>query len=159
STSCRKLGSSCSLSPMFTPARASRYSARATGFLSVWYASLSARDRDSAATRSAAGAFANRSGCSSLVRSKNARSITAGSRSNCAGRPSSPNASLELDALSTTTRTLGVRIVELEAVTHHAAHVVEGHAAEIHEALRVDDDRDTVVGDRKSTRLNSSHVK
>src|SRR5262249_12033073 len=85
--------------------------------------------------------------------SKNARSITAGSRSNCAGRPSNPKASLELDALSTAARALRVRVVELEPVTHHAAHEVEGHAAEGYEALRIDADRDTVVGELLVRRL------
>ena len=42
--SIRNVGSSCSLSPIVTPARASRYSARGDRLLSVWYASLSARD-------------------------------------------------------------------------------------------------------------------
>ncbi len=81
------------------------------------------------------------SGCSSFDSLEERRSITDGSRSNRAGRPSSPNASSELDALSTAARALGVRVVELEAVAHHPAHEVERHAAEEHEALRIDDDR------------------
>src|SRR4051812_4138555 len=141
-------GSSRSLSPIVTPARSSRYSARPTGFFSVWYASFNARDRDSAATRSAAGALANRSGCHAFERSKKARSIAAASRSNCAGRPSSSKApgelALELDGLSTAALALGVRVVELEPVPHEVAHEVELHPAEVHEALRIDDDRRAV---------------
>src|SRR5450755_4360287 len=137
-------GSRRSLSPIVTPWRSSMYSARPTGFFNTAYASFNARDFDSAATRSAAGADAKRSGCSSFDRSKNARSITWASRSNRAGKPSSSNAS-ELDRLSTATRALGVRVVELEPVTHHPLHEVEAHAAEVHERLRIDDDADALA--------------
>src|SRR5688572_682761 len=61
--------------------------------------------------------------------------------SNRGTRPSSPNACSEVDGLATAARALRVRVVELEPVPHHAAHEVELHAAEIHEALRIDDDR------------------
>src|SRR5690242_4762527 len=51
----------------------------------------------------------------------------------------------ELDGFATAARTLGVGIVELEAVAHHPAHEVELHAAEIDQALGVDHDRDPVL--------------
>src|SRR5262245_42544154 len=155
--SIRNAGSSRSLSPIVTPARASRYSARGTGRLISWYASLSARDCDSATTRSAALAPAARSGWSCLLRSKNARSSAARSTSKVGARPSSANGSwppLELDGLATATRALGVGVVELEPVAHHPAHEVALHAAEVDQALRIDHDRDPVLGEHRVGRTD-----
>src|SRR5262245_14693903 len=51
---------------------------------------------------------------------------------------------LELHRLAAAALSLGVRVVELEAVPHHPAHEVELHAGEVDQALGVDDDRHAV---------------
>src|SRR5262249_2627197 len=140
STSARNAASTLSPSTIPRPARASRYSPRGTGRLSGLYAWFNSIERRTAATRSAAGALAKRSGWTSAERAWNAASSCAASTSNRGSIPRAAKRS-ELNRLSTAARALRIGIVELEAVAHHPAHEVELHAREVDEALRVDDDR------------------